>query len=300
MGLSFLPEEINAALSHLNENLITEIRLRQGLPVSVCTGEKYRYLAPFGLTERRENAIFCGEISPIINAATGGSIYSYAEQIKSGFITCGHGIRIGLAGEYVMRGDEVNAISGITSLNIRIPHDVEGCALYLCETLFKNSLRSTILFSKPGLGKTTKLRDAARYLSKKGLNVLIFDERNEIAAMDSSGNGFYLGDNTDVVRAGNKLKAFESAIRAMKPDVIVTDELYGEQDVKAVGYAADCGICVIASSHITDQGVLRGLPFEYYVELKSIYGRPVIYDKNFDIACRGGADDFDRGIPFNE
>ena len=45
------------------------------------------------------------------------------------------------------------------------------------------------------------------------------------------------------------LGAIPSAIRAMKPDVILTDELYGEDDIKAVKYAADCGICVIASSH---------------------------------------------------
>lgn len=300
MGLSFLPEEIKGALSHLNVNLITEIRLRQGLPVIVCTNEKYRYLASFGLTERRENAIFCGEIASIINAATGGSIYSYAEQIKSGFITCDHGVRIGLAGEYVMSEKEVKAVAGITSINIRIPHDVEGCASYICKNLLGNSLHSLILFSKPGLGKTTKLRDTARFLSKKGINVLIFDERNEIAAMDSAGNGFYLGDNTDVMRAGNKLKAFASAIRAMKPDVIVTDELYGEEDFKAVSYATDCGISVVASSHIIDKRALKSLPFEFFVELKSLCGRPVIYDKNFDIVCRCGADDVDRGVSVGE
>lgn len=294
MGLSFLPEEINSALSHVNINQITEIRLRQGLPVIIGTGEKYCYLGALGLTKNRENAIICSEIAPLINSATGGSIYRYSEQIRSGFITCGHGFRIGLAGEYVMRADEVNTIAGITSLNIRIPHDIAGCAGYICSNLLQNSLHSLIIFSKPGLGKTTKLRDIARFLSKKNLNVLIFDERNEIAAMDSNGNGFYLGDSVDVVRAGNKIKAFESAIRAMKPDVIVTDELYGEEDMKAVKYAADCSICVVASSHLTDKETLKSLPFEYFVELKSLEGQPIIYDKNFDIACGSGINDFDR------
>lgn len=298
MGLSFLPYEINRALSHLNYNLLTEVRLRQGKPVVVALGEAYSYLGEFGTTDLREKALLCGEIAPIVNSATGGSIYSYAEQIRSGFITCGHGIRIGLAGEYVTTGDSVTTIADFTSLNIRIPHDVKGCSNYICNSLLQKSLKNILLFSKPGLGKTTKLRDIARFLSAKRYNVLVFDERNEISATDSFGNGFDLGDNVDVVRSGNKLKAFESAIRAMRPDVIITDELYGKADFEAVKYAADCGICVMASSHVTDGEKLKNLPFDYFVQLQTILGQPVIYDKNFVVARFGGAYDLDRGDAF--
>ena len=294
MGLSFLPDEINLALSHLNFNLITEIRLRQGRPVIVGYGEKYYYLAGFGIAERRENSIYCDEIAPIINAATGGSLYSYSEQMRGGFITCCHGIRIGLAGEYIMQGETVNTIANITALNIRIPHDIIGCADFICKNLLNNKPQSILIFSKPGLGKTTKLRDIARFLSGKGSNVLIFDERNEISATDAYGIGFDLGDSVDVIRAGNKLKAFESAIRSMKPDVIITDELYGDGDMKAVKYAADCGIEVIASTHVTDKELLKSMPFKYFVELNSLNGQPVIYDKNFNITCGSGADNLDR------
>lgn len=294
MGLSFLPEEINKALSHLNINFITEIRLRQWRPVIIGNGDKYHYLDRFGVTDCRENALICGEIAPIINKATGGSIYKYAEQIRGGFITCGRGIRIGLAGEYVMQGDTVNTISDFTSLNIRIPHDIIGCSDFICKKLLSASPVNILIYSKPGLGKTTQLRDIARFLSGKNLNVLVFDERNEISATDSSGHGYDLGDNVDVIRAGNKLKAFECAIRTMKPDVIITDELYGEADIKAVGYAADCGLGVIASSHITDKIALKKMPFEYFVELKSFREQPIIYDKNFIVACAGGVDDFGR------
>lgn len=295
MGLSFLPDDVNRALSHINYNCLTEIRLRQFKPVIAALGEKYVYLGEYGATERREKSLICGEIAPIVNAATGGSIYSFAEQIRGGYITCCHGIRIGLAGEYVTSGDSVNTIANITSLNIRIPHDIRGCADYICKNLLEKSCSNILIFSKPGLGKTTKLRDIARFLSGKRLNVLVFDERNEISATDGFGNGFDLGDNVDVIRSGNKLKAFESAIRAMRPDAIITDELYGEADFKAVRYAADCGLCVIASSHVTDIERLKGLPFDYFVGLDSLLGQPSIYDKNFAVACGGGADDLDRG-----
>lgn len=295
MGLSFLPDDVNRALAHINFNSVTEIRLRRGKPVIVAFGERYCYLGEFGITEHRDKALVCGEVAPVVNAATGGSIYSYAEQIRGGYITCGQGIRIGLAGEYVTSGDSVNTITDFTSLNIRIPHDVIGCSEYICKSILGESLQNVLIFSKPGLGKTTKLRDIARFLSKKRLNVLVFDERNEISATDGYGNGFDLGDNVDVIRAGNKLKAFESAIRSMRPDVIITDELYGESDFKAVKYASDCGLCVIASSHVTDRETLKRLPFGYFVELNSLLGQPSIYDKNFVAVRCCGVDDIDRG-----
>ena len=299
MSLSFLPAEIATALAHININFVTEIRIRRGQPVIVGYKDEYYYLDSFGLTENPDGAIFGGEIAPIINAATGGSIFSYAEQMRYGFITCEHGVRIGLAGEYVTQGGSIKTVANLTSINVRIPHDIKGCAERICKNLFDDGVCSAVIYSKPGLGKTTKLRDIARYLSDNlRQNVLIFDERNEIAAMDSYGNGFYIGGRVDVVRSGNKAYAFESAIRAMKPDVIITDELYGEGDIEAVRYACNCGISVIASSHITDREILKKMPFEYFVELKSLLGQPVIYDKNFVAYSRGGTDDLDRGIPF--
>ena len=301
MSLSFLPAEIRQALSHVNENFITEIRIRRGLPVILGYRGEYYYLDNFGITLRRDNAILGGDIAPIINAATGGSLYSYTEQMRYGFLTCGHGVRIGLAGEYVMQGGTVNAVANITSINVRVPHDIVGCAQSICKTLFSSSPHSVLLYSKPGLGKTTKLRDIARHLSDKLLcNVLIFDERNEISAMDKYGNGYDIGDRVDVIRAGNKLTAFENAIRTMKPDVLITDELYGDSDLKAVKYATDCGIKVIASSHVTDRNILMGMPFEYFVELKTLLGQPIVYDKNFNPCGGGGTDDVDRSVPFGE
>lgn len=297
MDLSFLPKEIFNALSHVNVNFVTEIRIRQGQPVIIGFKDEYYYLDRFGLSLSREGALIGGAVAPIINSATGGSIYSYAEQMRAGFITCGHGIRIGLAGEYITQAGSVNTIANVTSVNIRIPHEAAGCADYICNNLFTDGAQSAIIFSKPGLGKTTKLREIARYLSDKiHLNVLIFDERSEIAAIDANGIGFYVGERSDVVRSGNKVYAFETAIRAMSPDVIITDELYGDGDIQAVKYAVECGIKVIASSHITNRHVLKNMPFEYFVELKTLFGQPVIYDKNFIAYSRGGADDIDRGI----
>ena len=295
MGLSFLPEELQKAIAHLNFNRLSELRLRQGQPVSVEYGGEIYYLAPDGVTADGSKAIIFGDASQVLAAATGGNVFNYAEQLKSGFITVSNGVRIGVAGEYVTDSGKVATIKSVTSLNIRVPHDIKECAAEICTALYLNGAKSTLIFSKPGLGKTTTLRAIARYLSDNfKQNILVFDERNEIAAMGEDGVGFNLGARVDVVRCYEKKGAIVGAIRAMKPQVIITDELYGAADIDAVKYAVDCGITVIASSHVVDRGYLQSMPFEYFVKLSAIAARPEIYDKNFDIVGNYRADDFAR------
>lgn len=290
MSLSFLPKTVKDALNNLNYNFISEIRIRREQPVIIEYRGEYKYLNAYGVTDSNKGLICIDEIQPIICAATGGSIYSYSEQIKNGFITVEHGVRIGIAGEYVIVGNEIKTIKNITSLNIRIPHEIEDCADFVVENLYFDGLHSTLLYSKPGFGKTTMLRDIVKRLSSiKKYNILVFDERNEISAIDESGNGYNLGDRVDVIRCYNKLSAIENAVRAMKPQVIVTDELYGEQDVQAMRFAVDCGICVIASSHISNKSILQKMPFDFFVELTGIGAQPRIYDKNFNTYCNNRA-----------
>lgn len=299
MSLSFLPDEILKGLANLNQNFLSEIRLRKGQPIIVEYRGEYKYLAPSGLTNSAQGAIICPDTQGILNSATRGSVYSYAEQMKSGFITVGHGVRIGLAGEYVTQNGAVIAVNSVTSLNIRLPHDVRGCAEDIYNIVLSEKLCSVLIFSRPGLGKTTILRDLIRDISdRKKLNVLVFDERGELSAYDSAGNGYMLGDTVDVVRCSDKLGGISGAIRAMKPQVIVTDELYGEKDINAVKYAAECGICVIASTHITRESALKTMPFEYFVGLTKIGGRPLIYDKNFNLVGGNCADHVDRNADF--
>lgn len=300
MGLSFLPPEVSEGVRHLNYNFLSEIRLRKGQPVVVEYMGKYAYLGKSGLSCDSRDKITVAELNAVLNSATGGCVYAYTEQMRSGFITVEHGVRIGIAGEYVTEKGAVSTIKSVTSLNIRIPHEVKGCAEAVCTKLFGGGVESTLIFSRPGLGKTTYLRDIVRYLTSRSLGaVLVLDERNEIAAMDGYGDGFDLG-TADVVRCNDKLSSIESAVRALKPEVIVTDELYGEKDMKAVQYAVDCGIAVIASSHVTDRRKLRETPFSYFVELTAIGGNSVIYDKNFDIIGVNRSDDNAGGVSGRE
>lgn len=301
MSLSFLPREIKNAVDNLNHNFISEIRIRQGQPVIIEYKGEYKYLSGCGVTSDKRGAIAIDDVEKIIMSATNGCIYNYVEQMKSGFITVGHGVRIGIAGEYVTQSGEVQAIKNVTSLNVRIPHVISGCADAVINNILSEDLHSTLLFSRPGLGKTTMLRDIAVSLSRRRkYNILVFDERNEISAIDGEGNGFDLGDRVDIVRCHNKKSAIASAIRAMKPQVIITDELYGKEDIAAAEYAADCGVCLIASSHICNRKLLSLMPFEYYVQLVGIGVMPVIYDKNFNSYSGGGTDHIDRHVSCGE
>ena len=76
---------------------------------------------------------------------------------------------------------------------------------------------------------------------KYAKNVLICDERGEIAV----GKAWW---HCDVLRYATKDIAFDAGIRAMRPDVIITDEL-SLQDCTVVQRAISAGVYVVASAH---------------------------------------------------
>lgn len=150
-----------------------------------------------------------------------------------------------------------------TSLCIRVPHAVEGCAEEIYRRCLTDRLRSLILLSPPGEGKTTLLRDLARLVCERRLlNVLVSDERGELAAGDP-------GKTADVIRFADKLTAFTAGIRAMRPELIVTDELLPE-DYAAVGRAIGSGICVFASAHLVRVCDVPQKLFDRYILLDGL------------------------------
>lgn len=286
MNLHFLPPELLSALKNLNVNYLTEIRLRKGQPVIIQYRGEYKYINRLTESDNPLNCILCESVEKILSTAMEKSVYAYSEQLKRGFITLDGGVRVGIAGEYVSTNGQIVSVKNVTSLNIRIPHDVYGVSQELYDKLCSEQLKNILLFSPAGFGKTTMLRDFARIISlSNNLNVLIFDERMEISGLDGNGNGFELGAKCDVVRGSDKLTSFINAVRVMSPQVIITDELHGADDMKAVEFAAECGITLIASSHTTDRSKLAKLPFDYFVELKGIGKKTVVYDKNFNFVC---------------
>lgn len=277
--LDFLPETIRDALTHLNLNDVYEIRLRADKPVTVNYKGEYRYLGRYGLINTSDKGIYCDreDIAECVFRAGKCSVYAIEEQIKQGFITAENGERIGLAGEFVMEKGQPLTIRNLSSLCIRVPHEIIDSGQMVFQRCMSDKLRSVLICSSPGLGKTTILRDLSRYIAKiSRINILICDERGEIGV----GN---VGESTDVLRFCNKSTAFESGIRAMRPDLIITDEL-SLLDTPALERAVIAGITVLASVHCA---TFESIPsdflriFERFVFLdnRKIGEISAIYDK---------------------
>ncbi len=277
--LEFLPQKVREALKNLNLSHLYELRIRAEKPITVNYQGKYSLLGEYGLVKYKLKALVCDmeEIADCVFRAGKYSVYSVEEQLKQGFITAPQGERIGLSGEYVFEKGQPLALKNVTSLCIRVPHEVKGCANEVYQRCMSDITQSVLLSSPPGLGKTTILRDLSRILSEKtAKNILICDERGEISVGET-------GDCCDVMRFANKETAFEAGIRAMRPDVIITDEL-SLRDCAALEKAIAAGVVVVASAHFSDIRCIKppflGL-FERHVlldtqeigKIKGIYDR---------------------------
>ncbi|MDE5897037.1 MAG: hypothetical protein K2H43_04410, partial [Clostridia bacterium] len=263
--LDFLPLRILSAVRHVNLNYLYELRMRADKPLRCNLSGVYRYLGESGVVGCSEKAIYPTreEIEETLYAASGYSVYTVENQIRQGFVTGKEGERIGIAGSFVYENGSPLSIRAITSLCIRIPHAVKGCAEEIYSRCLCDEIRSLLILSPPGLGKTTILRDLARLVSeRRELNVLVSDERGELSAGD-------LGACSDVMKFADKLTAFTAGIRAMRPDVIVTDELLSE-DYPAVRRAVESGITVFASAHLTRREDVPDRVFLRYITLNGL------------------------------
>ncbi len=263
--LDFLPPRLKSALEHVNANFLYELRLRADKPLRANLNGIYRFLGPCGATDSEKSAIYptAQELEETLFAASGYSVYAVENQIRKGFVTGKEGERIGIAGTFVYDGGGVLSVHSVTSLCIRIPHAVKGCAEEIYLKTLADGVKSVLLLAPPGEGKTTLLRDLTRIVGEKtNLNILVSDERGELSAGD-------LGPSADVVKFADKLTVFTAGIRAMRPDIIVTDELLPE-DYKAVRRAVESGIVVFASAHLKRVEDVPEKLFNRYVVLDGL------------------------------
>lgn len=252
MLFDLFPEALFRELEKLDMLKIQEIRLRLNKPIVVNFGGKNIFLET-SLTKEKIVATK-QTIEHVLCRATENSVYAYNSQIKQGFITAKGGIRLGIAGESVVSDSYLpKTLKDICSINVRVPHEVKGCSAVAFRFMFcENCLKSTLIISPPGAGKTTFLRDIACQISKvcqQNCSVLIVDERFEIASVVDGLPMLDVGDFSDIVSGATKKFAFENGIRALRPNVIITDELACKEDADACKNAIMSGVKVVASIH---------------------------------------------------
>ena len=244
IAAAYLPKRLADAVkttSALWKKDVNEVRLRVGKPLS--------------LNLRGDN-VSCGvickseEVSETVTALCRHSLYSYAEEIKEGVITTDCGIRAGVCGRATVRGGRIEAVRDITSVNLRIPHRVPHAADELCALTL--SCGSVIVYSPPGMGKTTVLRELIPLLSGKenSRRVAVIDTRYELSAMLDG------CDNADVFLGYPRYDGIVAAVRTMSPEYVICDEVSSENDVQAVMYAKNAGVNAVCSCHAASKNDL--------------------------------------------
>ncbi|MBQ2602031.1 MAG: stage III sporulation protein AB [Oscillospiraceae bacterium] len=255
-----------------------EFRLRLGYPASFVMPEGERSMGGDPVTKR--------ELGFVLEAATGASVHSASSRLAEGFITAKGGFRVGLCGAVGLSEGEPGGFTSISSAAIRISREHRGACVPIIGSIYSGgAVKSTLIISPPGGGKTTLLRDVVRYISdaEGGPRVGLCDERSEIAAFFDGEPTMDVGRRTDTLDGCPKARAVNMLLRSMNPGVIALDEITAEEDAEAITRAAHCGVKLIATAHAASRSELAERPtyrsllasgvFEELIVIRKLGGR---------------------------
>lgn len=214
---------------------INEIRIRESSKACLLINKKIIQTNIIATHEHMEK---------IVLALCDGSIYAHLNTIKNGYLSIGKGIRAGICGKAVTENAQIVGIYDISSVNIRIPQRIHHAGSFVFDYLkYTNYLASAILYSPPGVGKTTVLRDLVSRLSREGVRFAVIDTREEITPFSDEAL------SCDVFLSYPKEVAIDIATKTMTPQVIICDEITTEQEAEAIKYTVNCGVSFIATAH---------------------------------------------------
>lgn len=148
--LKYFPEKLENLISEeVLDKLgsLEEIRLRAGRPLILKMTDNEKIIKYKVTTE---------DILSSMQYICENSIYSYQNQIASGFVTVKGGHRVGISGSCVVENGKVININYIYSLNFRVAKEILGCSDKVLKEILnldKNTIYNTLIVSAPGARK---------------------------------------------------------------------------------------------------------------------------------------------------
>lgn len=142
-----------------------------------------------------------------------------------------------------------NRRDGVVGLTCRVGRAVFGTVDILRDVI--ESGKSLLLLGRPGVGKTTLLRESARVLSTELIKrVIIVDTSNEIGGDgDIPHPGIGASRRMQVPRPDLQHAVMIEAVENHMPEVIVIDEIGTEAEAQAARTIAERGVQLIATAH---------------------------------------------------
>ena len=136
----------------------------------------------------------------------------------------------------------------VVGLTMRVGRAVTGSVAVIED--FVKAGASILLLGRPGVGKTTILREAARVLAEQGKRVVIVDTSNEIGGDgDIPHAGIGRARRMQVERPELQHSVMVEAVENHMPEVIVIDEIGTELEAQAARTIAERGVQLVATAH---------------------------------------------------
>ena len=274
--------------TEIDYDRLYEIRLRAGRPLFLTYDKGECFLRTKG---REPYVVTREDLKETLEYVSGYSLYAYEDELRQGYMSVQGGHRVGVTGKVILDGDRIRGMKYISCINVRLAHQIPGCADAVMPYIRKEKwIAHTLIISPPRCGKTTLLRDVIRQLSNgfgkiPGVTVGVVDERSELAGCYQGIPQNDLGMRTDVLDCCPKSEGMQMLVRSMSPDVVAVDELGCEEDFKAVDSVIHCGCKLIATAHGSCLEDVLDQPFFYKLMGEKVFERYIILDKNDQAGC---------------
>ena len=269
---------------------LQEIRLRAGRPLAIVERGREVFLTGDGARTREAGAawrVTAQELRETMEFVGEYSLYAYEDELRQGYLTIRGGHRVGVAGRTVLDGDKVKSVRYISCVNVRLSHEVPGCADPVLPYLWGDEgLLHTLIISPPRCGKSTLLRDMVRQISdgsraRRGYTVGVVDERSEICGCFMGIPENDVGIRTDVMDACPKAEGMMMLVRSMAPEVIAVDEIGRYEDIDAIETVLYSGCRLIATVHGSSLSDIQAKPLFQRLAQEQVFERYVILGDSF-------------------